>query len=222
MTPWSRLWHRIRLALLRAIHGPEPRRYRHLTATIDRHRCRRILEIGTWNGRHALQMIEAARRHHAADAVEYYGFDLFEWLDEEKLRREISKMPPPRDDVEARLRATGAQVRLFQGDTVETLPAALPELPKMDLVFIDGGHSYETVASDWNHVRRLMHPGTVVLFDDWWNDPEAGTDRVVAKIDRNLYEVEVLEPMDQFVKPEGLLEIRFVRVRPRTDDAPPG
>jgi predicted O-methyltransferase YrrM len=212
--------HRVRLKLLRLLHGPEPRRYRHLVETIERHRCRRILEIGTWNGEHALAMIRAAARHHPPAEVEYYGFDLFEQIDDEKIVQEISKRPPPMEEVSGRLRATGAQVHLVQGDTRETLPAAVPRLPPMDFVFIDGGHSYETVASDWAAVERLVHPGSVVIFDDYWGRSDAGTDRVVAEIDRARYDVQVLDPEDQFVKEWGLLRVRFVRVTPRPLSGP--
>lgn len=212
--------HRVRLKLLRLFYGSEPRRYRHLVETIERHRCRRILEIGTWNGEHALSMIRAAGRHCAPAEVEYHGFDLFEQIDDEKIAQEISKRPPPREEVAARLRATGAQVHLVQGDTRETLPAAVPRLPPMDFVFIDGGHSYDTVASDWAAVERLLHPGTVVIFDDYWGESDAGTDRVVAGIDRGRYDVQVLDPEDQFVKEWGLLRVRFVRVTPRPSGSP--
>lgn len=209
------LWHRLRLAVLRAIRGSGPHRYRHLVEIVDRRKCRRILEVGTWNGRHAVEMIEAAGRHRPVSGVEYYGFDLFEEIDEEKIAEEVSKRPPPMREVEARLRATGATIRLYQGDTVETLPAEAPELPAMDFIFVDGGHSYETVASDWEAVQGLVHLGTVVVFDDYWGRPDAGVDRVVAEIDRSRYDVEILDPEDQFVKEWGLLRVRFVRVTPR-------
>lgn len=193
----------------------EPRRYRHLLEATDRYRCRRILEIGTWNGQHAEQMIRRALRHWPAEQIEYYGFDLFEEIDEAKIAVEISKKPPPRAVVEKQLRATGARIELIQGDTIESLPEALKHLPPMDLIFIDGGHSYETVSSDWHYCQHLMHAGTVVFLDDYWSRPDAGIDRVVAAIDRERYEVEVLDPEDKFKKDWGLLRVRFVRVRLR-------
>jgi predicted O-methyltransferase YrrM len=140
---------------------------------------------------------------------------MFEEIDEAKIAAEISKRPPPQHEVEARLQATGASVQLFKGDTVATLPRAVPRLPAMDLIFIDGGHSYETVLNDWEHCRRLMHEDTVVLFDDFWGEDAAGTDRVVRAIDRRTYEVTVLDPEDAFVKEWGVLRVRFVRVQRR-------
>jgi hypothetical protein len=46
---------------------------------------------------------------------------------------------------------------------------AKTQLPKMDLVFIDGGHSTETVATDWENVKDLLHEKSIVFFDDYPN-----------------------------------------------------
>jgi predicted O-methyltransferase YrrM len=214
-------WRPLRVAqqlafrLRRRLHGREPLRYSHLVETIERYRCRRIMEIGTWNGWHAEDMIRAATKYWPPDKVEYYGFDMFEDIDDAKISAEISKRPPPQAAVEARLRATGARIQLLKGDTTATLPEATARLPPMDLIFVDGGHSYETVSSDWEHCRRLMHKNTVVLLDDYWGQEEAGTDRVVEEIDRSRYRVEVLDPEDTFVKDWGVLRVRFVRVQLR-------
>jgi hypothetical protein len=69
------------------------KRYDRLLEIIDRYKCRRIMEIGTYDGEHAKQMIETAKKHFPANEVEYYGFDLFELLDEHKLKEELSKKP---------------------------------------------------------------------------------------------------------------------------------
>lgn len=36
----------------------------------------------------------------------------------------------------------------------------------IDLLFIDGDHSYEGVKSDWNHWSRFLKPGGTVIFHD--------------------------------------------------------
>jgi hypothetical protein len=53
----------------------------------------RIMEIGTYDGEHAKQTIETAKKLFPANEVEYYGFDLFELFDEHKLKEELSKKP---------------------------------------------------------------------------------------------------------------------------------
>jgi hypothetical protein len=104
------------------------------------------------------------------------------------------------------------------GDTKLTLREAT--IPPVDLAFIDGGHSYETVAADWANIQRFLHAGSVVYFDDYHN-PEAescenfGVARLVDEIDRRKWKVEILEPADTFVRPWGRLELRFARVTRR-------
>lgn len=201
----------------RLLHRTRPRRYVNLFRTIFERRCCRIVEIGTWNGVHAEQMIRTAAARHGVEAVRYCGFDLFEDLTDEQLRAEFSKRPPTYDEVLDRLRSTGADIRLVRGNTRETLPRSLELLRGADLVFIDGGHSVETIEADWGAVREAMGPGTTVIFDDYYPDagPELdglGCQSVIDRLDRRTYTVEVLEPTDAFEKPWGMLRVRMARV----------
>jgi predicted O-methyltransferase YrrM len=194
-----------------------PRRYANLFRTIHERRCRRLVEIGTWNGVHAEQMIRTAAVHAPIRDIRYRGFDLFEDLSEEELARELSKRPPSYEEVLARLRRTGADVRLFRGNTRVTLPQAADELRQADFVFIDGGHSIETITSDWNAVRDAMRVDAIVVFDDYYVDPGPellglGCQTIIAGLDRGTYRVELLEPCDAFAKPWGLLKVRMARV----------
>ena len=199
----KRVYHRL---------GLGARRYDYLFDIIRHQRCRRIMEIGTLDGEHALQMIREAKRSRLKEVV-YYGFDLFEEMDDVTFEAEISKRPPRLADVQRKLEATGCQVRLFQGNTKKTLPESVAELPKMDLIFIDGGHSVETIQNDWKYAQRLMSKDTIVIFDDYWNRDDAGAKPVVEKIDRKKYRVEVLPIQDRFKKHDGILLINFVKVR---------
>ena len=66
---------------------------------------------------------------------------------------------------------------LVIGDSTLTVPryaAANPSV-SFDLVFIDGGHSYETVAADIVNLRSMSRLGTSVVIDDltpwlWWGE----------------------------------------------------
>lgn len=188
-------------------------RYKNLLTIIDQVKPVTIMEIGTWDGKTASRMVRHARIFKRGK-IRYFGFDLF--MDAPD--HEMSK-PNPADMNRAtsRLKSTGEKFTLFRGDTRETLPGNLPDLPQMDLIFIDGGHSVGTVKSDWKYSRRLMHPGTVVVFDDYWNEeaPRGGCREVIDALDRNRYEVELLEPIDTFQKPWGLLEVQMVKVTAR-------
>lgn len=210
------------------IRPQQPKRYRRLIEEIDRTHARRIMEIGTYKGGHAEEMIRAAAKHRPASEVEYYGFDLF--APPPNTEHTSRTVPPSIDYVRAKLEKTGAKIRLFKGDSRETLPALLgpapqlgvtiPLLPIMDVIFIDGGHSDETVASDWSCAREVMGPKTVVIFDDYWNYKEGGSNATVKGIDRELFDVTLLEPVDEYQRPYGSLRTQFAKVTRRKK--PPG
>lgn len=198
----------------------KPLRYRALFREIHRLKPKRIVEIGVFDGRHGAQMIQTAAMDRPAAEIEYLGFDLFEDLTAELLEYEKSKRPPTCDDVRRVLEATGARVRLFQGNTRETLPAHAAGIGEVDFVFVDGGHSVETIRSDWENVQPLVGPRTVVLFDDYYLNEErfvegAGCQTILDALDPAVWRVEVLEPMDRFRKDWGVLQVKFARVSRR-------
>jgi hypothetical protein len=194
-----------------SLRDQEVARYRYLFDAIKHAKCRRIMEIGTWNGDHAKQMIEVSKKYYG-DKVEYYGFDLFELLKNEMYDVEYVKIPPSEEKVKNKLMQTGVKIRLFKGNTRETLPRVINILPKMDLIFIDGGHSIDTIKNDWKYARQLMHEKTVVLFDDYWNRDDAGCKQIIENINRKKYAVKILRIEDKFQKEWGMLKIKMVKV----------
>ena len=147
----------------------------YLNEYIREHNCRRILEIGVYTGENALHMVKAALENTAAPReVEYYGFDFFGNRSSDRIRRNLEQV--------------GCTFQLFEGDTLETLPVAVAALPKMDLIFIDGGKSFSEATSDWEHSERLMHDGTAVYVH---NADFGGVHRMLSQISRNAYRVEI-------------------------------
>jgi predicted O-methyltransferase YrrM len=136
--------------------------------------CRRILEIGVYNGENARSIVEAATRNAPPDEVEYYGFDFFSHYSASRVERKLSE--------------TGCRYRLYRGNTLETLSEAVRALPKMDIIFIDGGKSYEEAKSDWESSALLMHDGTGVFVHNvgFW-----GVGRMVDEIPGDRYEVKI-------------------------------
>ncbi len=194
-----------------------PERYGDLMRVFHRARCRRILEIGTHNGVNARRLIETARIRYAARQIEYHGLDLFEMLTPEMLKSEFSIQPPTRAEVDAKLRPTGANVRLYQGFSQEILPKIVPTLGAMDLVFIDGGHSFETIESDWRNVQPVIGEKTVVVFDDYicTDDPHVqgfGCQSLIRSLDPNRHQVTLLPHIDEFKHDWGVLRTRMVSV----------
>jgi predicted O-methyltransferase YrrM len=183
-------------------------RYAQILEIIDEIKPRTILEIGTWTGERALQMILEAARFRPIDSLEYQGYDLFEDQTPEHIRREFSKIGVPMGVVERRLNATGAQISLVKGLSRKTLPS----WPSAELYFIDGGHSVETIREDWERVRRGMGPGSVVIFDDYYvgeHPEEFGCNQIVDGLDPKQYEVTHLP----VITDTGELRIGMVKVR---------
>lgn len=181
-------------------------RYDNVIREIHAVQARRIVEIGTCQGNTAERMIRAALSH---GGCEYVGFDLFELPPEQELS--ARKPPWPIERVQDRLGRFGADVRLVKGDTRDTLAAA--GLQDVDLVFIDGGHSDETVRADFEAVLGFIRAGAPILFDDYWNYPGGGgCNALVDGLDPDRFDIDKLEPIDEFPRPYGALRTQIVRV----------
>ena len=89
----------------------------------------------------------------------------------------------------------------------------------MDLIFIDGGHTIETINNDWKYCQKLMDRNTVVIFDDYWNIVGSGCKPLIDSLDKNKFEVTILEPKDCFKKSWGILETQMVRVEIKNKNA---
>jgi len=189
-------------------------RYQHLFSEIRTRQPRHIMEIGTWSGQNALKMIKAAAVHRPASEIYYYGFDLFESMTEDIYLAEVSKRPPSQEEVQRLLEATGANIKLFVGDTNVVLSQVLPQLPAPDFVFIDGGHSISTIQNDWDLIKPELSEKSVVIFDDYWsNRVDAGCKVIVDSIDTAQFDVKILSPTDHYHnKTFGRLDINFAKV----------
>ena len=138
-----------------------------------------LIEIGTHRGNNAKRLKVHCKK--------YYGFDLWEGGNEETDRRE-SNGKGRSTKAQAAEALADADFELIAGDTLDTLPAFWERGIKADFVFIDGGHSIGTISSDWNWTRRMLNPGAVVVFDDYY-EPERdgfGCNLIVAGIDHEL------------------------------------
>jgi predicted O-methyltransferase YrrM len=135
------------------------------------------MEIGVSNGENAQTMVKVATKNFPSEEVEYYGFDYF-------LNSDFK-------EVELKLEKSGCKFKLFRGDTTETLPKAIETLPKMDLIFIDGGKSYQEAKSDWENSKTLMHKDTYVFVHNY---EFPGVRRMVDSIPKDKYKVKIIHP----------------------------
>lgn len=138
-------------------------RYHQLLRAVRDKRPTCIAEIGTWNGERARQMLNLA-----PDA-KYYGFDLFEDANKDTDEREMNVKPHYSVD-SVYVLLDGFDVQLHKGDTRETLQRFKPVMP-VDFVWLDGGHSVETIRSDWELLRPHLAPDAWVYWDDFYTGP---------------------------------------------------
>jgi len=119
-------------------------------------------------------MIKEAAKKVPEEEIHFYGFDLFEEMTPQLRDEEWSfqtNVVPKMADVQKMLEEkTDAVIILIKGNTRETLKGAIDSLPKMDLIYIDGGHTIETTRNDWQYSSKLMKDDTVVYFDDYCDE----------------------------------------------------
>jgi predicted O-methyltransferase YrrM len=145
-------------------------RYQQLLPLITQHKPHRLIEVGTWNGARAIELIREALMYR--DRITYTGFDLFEEATpetdaaESNVKRHFSV-----EEVGDKLRqfCDGKPVSyaLVKGNTRETLPK---QTRYADFVWLDGGHSIETIASDYQALKHCQ----VIAFDDYYTPDEEG------------------------------------------------
>jgi len=127
------------------------------------------MEIGTHSGKNAQRLSETCKF--------YYGFDLWE---EAKSYEHNGKGVADMNLAKSRIKCPH---ELIKGDTRVTLPEFLKRGVKVDFAFIDGGHSVETIQSDWDCVKQMLNPGAIVVFDDYYDPPKKyGANEVVKNI----------------------------------------
>lgn len=164
-------------------------RYNQLYKFLEAFRFRIITEIGVSKGDRAEEMVRTVFKY--CDRCIYFGFDLFEDLDEETSKSEFNGKPKSSySEVFNRLRNLqkefpGFFFALYKGNTRETIPENIDKVielsndegivvnvkPSMsEFVFIDGGHSIETISSDYENFKNC----NLVILDDYYEKDENG------------------------------------------------
>lgn len=141
-------------------------RYQQLLEIVRDTKPKHIVEIGTWNGRRAIEMMAVSNAY-------YTGFDLFEEATDETDKAEFNvKAHYEMIEVGKMIETAGfSKFALHRGNTNETLWKA--EVEPFDFCFIDGGHSVETIQNDYEWASQNIQEGGTIVLDDYY-DPELG------------------------------------------------
>lgn len=141
-------------------------RHRQLFQLIDLFQPRSIVEIGTYDGKNAVNMIKHAQQYHKN--IQYIGYDLFEDATDETDAREFNvKKHHGMDDVYKLIshHCPAANINLIKGNTRDTLKSVTA-----DFVFLDGGHSVDTIRSDYGAIKH----SSIIVLDDYYTADESG------------------------------------------------
>ncbi len=176
-----------------------------------------ILEIGVDEGETAFNLITNAVKFHPKNSIKYIGVDLFSDLMSDVIaKREVSQIPHSRSQVENKLKKNFVSVnlKLIEGDSNMVLKTMTDTF---DFIFIDGGHSYETVKRDFELSIKLLNQNGIIVLDDYTNAKAAkigyGVRRLVDELDPKIFDIKISRFPDLFLHDWGLLATRIVTVR---------
>ena len=151
---------------------------------------RRLVEIGVWHG-----VTTAVLRQAMAPEGELWAVDPFP-----PGRLGVSLQRPIARGEVGRVRNGAVRWIRTTGEAAAALYRA-ERAPGVDLIFIDGDHSYDGLVRDWRAWSPLVAPGGVVCLHDSRSTPErriddAGSVRATSRVVRTDPAFELVEEID--------------------------
>ena len=140
-----------------------------------------FLEVGVFHGVTARNVCELLYSIHKSD-FRYIGLDLFGQSDENKdeiipstnfnnplkeiyFKYILRKNPYSLEAVSELLKKFKQNVHLIKGNSNRLLQKI--DMSKIDYVFLDGGHTYETVKNDLYYSKPVLDNNGTILCDDY-------------------------------------------------------
>ena len=166
-----------------------------------------FLEVGVFHGVTARNVCELLFEIHQND-FQYTGLDLFEKNDENKSEiipntklsnpfkqiyfKYIKKLDPyTLEAVEDLLKKFKNNVHLIKGNSNKLLKTV--DMSKIDYVFLDGGHDYETVKNDLKSCEEVLNRNGTILCDDYNLSYAPGVKKAIDEyVKNNNFKCEIL------------------------------
>ena len=166
-----------------------------------------FLEIGVFHGVTARNICELLYRTHKND-FKYIGLDLF--VENEENKNEVipnntfnnplkkiyfkyikKQNPYSLEAVRDLLKKFEKNVHLIQGNSNKVLNKM--DMSKIDYVFLDGGHEYNTVKNDLDNCIEVIKKGGTVLCDDYNLGSAPGVKEAIDEfVSKNQLNVDIL------------------------------
>ena len=166
-----------------------------------------FLEIGIFHGVTARNVCELLYKTHN-NSFKYIGIDKFD-LDKKEnnefipsvhfknplkqfyYRYIVKENPYSLKSVKNLLKKFDKNVFIFKGDSKIVLPKI--DLNEIDYVFLDGGHSYDTVKSDLNNCKVVVENNGIVLCDDYDLSYAPGVKKAIDEfVIKEQYDIKIL------------------------------
>ena len=158
-----------------------------------------FLEIGVFHGVTARNVCELLYQIHGND-FKYVGLDLFEKSDENKFEvipstnfknpfkkfyhQYIMRQDPYSIEAASNLlKKFKNQVHLIKGNSNQVLKKM--DMSKIDFVFLDGGHQYNTVVNDLNSCIDVLKFNGSILCDDYNLGSAPGVKKAINEFVKN-------------------------------------
>ena len=179
-----------------------------LLEQIELHKPKFFLEVGVFQGVTSKNVCEKLNQINKGN-FSFYGIDIFEDtnanVDNLEMTAKHNKISNPfkhfifniilkknlysEDSIYEFLKKFKNNVFLKKGFSEVELPKI--EMSKIDMVFLDGGHSYKTVKNDLFIILKSIKKNKIIICDDY-NQINYGVKKAVDEISKNILSVNIL------------------------------
>ena len=175
---------------------------------IEIYKPKNFIEVGVFQGVTSRNVCEKLYEIHKENFL-FHGIDIFEDtninIDNKEMTIKHNKISNPFkhlifniilkknlfsiDSIYSFLKKFKNNVQLYKGFSETELPKI--DMSKIDMVFLDGGHSYETVRSDLSLILKGIKKDKIIICDDY-DQVDYGVKRAVDEILKQVTEIKQL------------------------------
>ena len=175
---------------------------------IDIYKPKNFLEVGVFQGvtsRNVCKKLNVINK----EEFSFHGIDIFEEtnnvIDNKEMTVKHNRISNPFkhllfnlilkkdlfsiDSIYKFLKKFKSNVYLYKGFSDTALLQI--DLSKIDMIFLDGGHSYETVSSDLSIILKSISKGKIIICDDY-NQVSYGVKKAVDELNGQVSEIKEL------------------------------